>query len=418
MPKLGYSGRWALAGFCSSLASSATAKPPEPGFWLTGLAPRMKYGAVTCLAQDGAVAGGYTADIKAPGFTWTRSSGRDDFGSLAGMPVVSLASGLSDTGVVVGYTDDGSFKNMRAYRWTGSGPLQDLGLLPGETRSLAWGVSGDGNVVVGHAEHGQFTNFTGQAFRWTPTSGMQGIGKLTPGSLLSKALAVSRDGKVIVGENRNEAFTADAFVWTQATGMKALPKLANPAGTATADALSADGTVIVGRSASASGMIHAVRWVNGQIEDLVSGAYANLNSVAYAVSDDGTVVGGTLNGLGFVWTPATGFLKTEDYLELHGVEVPSDYQLEEIYAVSGDGLTIGGQARDLATGVREGFVATVPAGGGCKADCDASGELDIDDFICFQTRFAISDPYADCDASGELNIEDFICFQTAYAIGC
>jgi hypothetical protein len=54
----------------------------------------------------------------------------------------------------------------------------------------------------------------------------------------------------------------------------------------------------------------------------------------------------------------------------------------------------------------------------CYPDCDASGILNIDDFICFQTFYAIGDPYADCDASGNLNIDDFICFQTFYAIGC
>ncbi len=52
------------------------------------------------------------------------------------------------------------------------------------------------------------------------------------------------------------------------------------------------------------------------------------------------------------------------------------------------------------------------------ADCDASGGLSIDDFICFQTFFALGDLYADCDASGGLSIDDFICFQTYFAIGC
>ncbi len=54
----------------------------------------------------------------------------------------------------------------------------------------------------------------------------------------------------------------------------------------------------------------------------------------------------------------------------------------------------------------------------CDPDCDASGSLDIDDFICFQTLYAIGDPKADCDADGQLLIDDFICFQTLYAIGC
>ncbi len=54
----------------------------------------------------------------------------------------------------------------------------------------------------------------------------------------------------------------------------------------------------------------------------------------------------------------------------------------------------------------------------CFADLDGSGSLSINDFIEFQTRYAIGDPLADCDASGTLTIDDFICFQTLYAIGC
>ncbi len=54
----------------------------------------------------------------------------------------------------------------------------------------------------------------------------------------------------------------------------------------------------------------------------------------------------------------------------------------------------------------------------CYADCDESGTLNIDDFICFQTNFVLGDPSADCDASGSLNIDDFICFQTLFVLGC
>ncbi len=56
--------------------------------------------------------------------------------------------------------------------------------------------------------------------------------------------------------------------------------------------------------------------------------------------------------------------------------------------------------------------------GSCVADCDLSGALTIDDFICFQTFFALGDPAGDCDLSGTLTIDDFICFQTLFALGC
>ncbi len=54
----------------------------------------------------------------------------------------------------------------------------------------------------------------------------------------------------------------------------------------------------------------------------------------------------------------------------------------------------------------------------CYADCDGDGALTIDDFICFQTEFALGSKQADCDEDGVLSIDDFICYQTFFAIGC
>ncbi len=54
----------------------------------------------------------------------------------------------------------------------------------------------------------------------------------------------------------------------------------------------------------------------------------------------------------------------------------------------------------------------------CYADCDGSGSLNVNDYICFQTKFAIGDPYADCDGNGMRNVNDYICFQTEFALGC
>jgi hypothetical protein len=58
------------------------------------------------------------------------------------------------------------------------------------------------------------------------------------------------------------------------------------------------------------------------------------------------------------------------------------------------------------------------AGGGCLADCDASGQLDFFDFLCFQDAFAAGSLAADCDGSGVLDFFDFLCFQNAFATGC
>ncbi len=54
----------------------------------------------------------------------------------------------------------------------------------------------------------------------------------------------------------------------------------------------------------------------------------------------------------------------------------------------------------------------------CYPDCDQSGALNVNDYICFQTKFALGDPYADCDGNGIRNVNDYICFQTRFALGC
>jgi hypothetical protein len=60
----------------------------------------------------------------------------------------------------------------------------------------------------------------------------------------------------------------------------------------------------------------------------------------------------------------------------------------------------------------------------CYANCDSSTTppiLNVNDFICFQGKFAAGDPTANCDESTTppvLNVNDFICFQGKFAAGC
>ena len=60
----------------------------------------------------------------------------------------------------------------------------------------------------------------------------------------------------------------------------------------------------------------------------------------------------------------------------------------------------------------------------CYANCDnstAAPVLNVNDFICFQVKFAAGDTYANCDnstAAPVLNVNDFICFQSRFAAGC
>ncbi len=344
-----------------------------PGLWFVGAPPQTTGGSVQGLTADGGLAVGATGNgAITPGFTWTASGGRYDFGFEPGMPAHSPATAVDSTGqTIVGWASLASAAPVhRAYRRVGSGPLQDLGILAGTNRSFARGVSGDGSVVTGYAEFyndpPQFT-YLGQAFRWEAATGMVGLGYLRPNGTYSRANGISRDGTTIVGYSVSNGPFGDqeAFKWTAGSGMEALPGLPGaPFQSAEARAVNADGAVIVGGAPAPDSRYHAVLWTASGIEDL--GVLPGfLDSTAFAVDDAGTVVGGDLtNGSlahAFVWTPATSMLLLSDYLAGFGVSVPADYRLEEVFAISGDGLTFAGVARHLPTNRSEGFVATIPA---------------------------------------------------------
>jgi hypothetical protein len=91
---------------------------------------------------------------------------------------------------------------------------------------------------------------------------------------------------------------------------------------------------------------------------------------------------------------------------------------------------VAGRLRGWAWGENIGWVNLddinnyVGVGSACYANCDGSTStpaLTVNDFICFQSRFAAGDPYANCDGSTSmptLTVNDFICFQSRFAAGC
>ena len=96
--------------------------------------------------------------------------------------------------------------------------------------------------------------------------------------------------------------------------------------------------------------------------------------------------------------------------------------------ISGSGTAIltidpvmAADAGDYSVSVGGYLTSSVRLSVGCYANCDgstASPALNVNDFICFQQRFAAAEPVADCDRSGGLNVLDFVCFQSAFAAGC
>ncbi|HVP28588.1 MAG TPA: PEP-CTERM sorting domain-containing protein [Myxococcota bacterium] len=188
-----------------------------------------------------------------------------------------------------------------AFRWTASGGMVGLGFLPEENASYANGVSADGSVVVGNTG----LSF-GEAFRWTASGGMVGLGFL-PGGVDSQAYGISADASVVVGASGGQAFR-----WTASSGMVGLGTL--PRGTASnAYGVSADGSVVVGIGDTArNGPVQAFRWTASGGMVGLGFLPGGISSWATAVSADGsTVVGINFSegiGAAFRWTANDGMV--------------------------------------------------------------------------------------------------------------
>ena len=121
--------------------------------------------------------------------------------------------------------------------------FQGLGALPGGSSfSIAYDISADGSTVVGRS----YSETGLQAFRWTSSSGMVGLGNLPGASSgdFSEAYAVSADGSTVVGLATYNG--SRAFVWTQPTGMFSLGGLPGGNPSNRANAVSADGSIVLG----------------------------------------------------------------------------------------------------------------------------------------------------------------------------
>lgn len=257
--------------------------------------------------------------------------------------------------------------NTTAYRYRiGDAAVELLGILPPYARSRSLGISGDGEVVVGVNVAGMTEEF-GQAFRWTSTTGMVGLGYLAPGQAYSEATAISRDGSTIVGYVRQTTAFNQAFVWRDGTGMVGLPGL-DSTNDGRARAVNFTGTIVVGSSRPAQFVEAATMWVGGMPTNLgIPPGF--IRSRAFGVNDDGSVVVGQLDGGPFgqtaaIWTPARGMEPLSAYLAHYGIAVPPGINLitATATAVSADGMTIAGYGPN-ANGDSVGFVAHIPAPG-------------------------------------------------------
>ncbi|MEX2142253.1 MAG: hypothetical protein WD894_23495 [Pirellulales bacterium] len=327
----------------------------------------------TDVSADGRVVVGFSEPNI---FRWTRdiSIVRP---SRQGRPALS-----ADGSVVVGNYSTPE-NTLEPFRWVIGESFTPLGDFAGGYPfpiGRAFDVSADGRTVVGHGD----TAIGELAFRWTPETGMVGLGGID-----SRAHGVSADGTVAVGYTTGANSLPHAVRWSAQTGMLALPR---PNGTESSEAhaVSADGVVVVGVNVFASrfdrrARAQAFRWTANEglvlLDDLPG---SRVYSIAYDVSADGSVIvgsGDTLRADGsdtlgaFYWTQERGMVDLYDLLVSQGVTNLEGWRLSEVRGVSADGLTV------VGTGVHDGrieaFVATVPEPSGVILALLAAASLSL-----------------------------------------
>ena len=233
------------------------------------------------VSTDGSVVVGqstYSTPFAFEAFSWTQASGMIGLGFLPGGAQSSANAVSADGSTVVGFSEATGFTGGEAFRWTQSGGMVGLGFLPGGTQgfppggifSRANAVSADGSVVVGRSTAPNIA--LGEAFRWTQSGGMVALGVLAvttpgnlPGNTFSTANAVSADGSIVVGSSSSLSQpTGEAFRWSTTTGMQAIQGLLVASGVnmtgwtlASASGVSADGSVIVGNGQISSSQSEA-----------------------------------------------------------------------------------------------------------------------------------------------------------------
>jgi uncharacterized membrane protein len=290
---------------------------------------------------------------------------------------------------VAGNSGVGLFDQMRGFRWSQGSGLTDMGIVPG-VNYVALGISNDGSAITGDY---QPAGGASTAFRWTSGSGFQLLSSL-PGGDGSTATGISSDAQFIAGSSHagpisravrwngagapqdlgvlsgalNSTATAISgngmtvvgesdfapFVWTQAGGMQPLPTTGG-----IAFAVNFDGSVVAGFDGA-----DAARWNNGVLQLLPNLPGTDFAS-AYAVSGNGLLIGGAsadanFNNVATIWSDSLGAVNLNTFLPTFGIDL-TGWNLEICTAISFDGNTLVGQG--TFNGETRAWHATIPSPG-------------------------------------------------------
>jgi probable HAF family extracellular repeat protein len=244
-------------------------------------------------------------------FIWSRETGLVDLGTLPGTTTTGFgakALAINNLGEVAGFvgTDSGV---VHAFKWSASTGMVDLGIPPDGHHAFASGIN-DSGVVVG--EVWMRTGVAVRPFRWTKSRGMElldpppGFGARATGINVAGTIS----GSLIPANDPYGLDEVGAVMW-RPSGARVDISAGCATGHCEANALAINRAgQIVG--STAGGFPYVWSEARGMIELETSGS-------ATAINDLGHVTGTLYNGLGgFVWTDATGIRSLPIWAALGG----------------------------------------------------------------------------------------------------
>lgn len=345
--------RTALFVLASLIAMHTATRADTVSFQIIGV------GYATSVSAAGtAIAGNTAFDYET--FRWTEETGIVPLGRAtvpvlgrgAGLPEIS-ADGTRISATILGASEDYITQGL----WTeGAGwvetmpPVPPSGGLIDLAYGSAWGLSDDGQHLVGlywrPGHGGEFGDGLAHACIWSQRTGVVDLASVND----SRANDVSRDGRVVVGWQERYDGAWQPVVWVNG----ARTVLADTEAFAEATVVNADGTIVAGQDINEANWttVPALwRW-NGTswVESLMGTLPSNSSAYPNDMTPDGNTVVGTTTyagGMtGFIWTPGTGMVDVEDYLENHGVILDPNFDITSLTGISDNGDVMVGTGSD------------------------------------------------------------------------
>jgi len=208
--------------------------------------------------------------------------------------------------------------------------FRGIGVFPGGKGSGVRGMSADGSIIVGEADFPP----CGTGFRWSASTGLIALQQPGWSAGSTEASAISADGSTIVGNWYDLTGPYSQVVrWRQNSPTEILQfpfELSRSVGLA----INGDGTTVAGYFDSRGNPTRGFYWVQGAGAVVLPQLGPN-NTIATAMTRDGSNVLGDSNRQAFRWTSVTG---------MQGLGLWPGTDHSRALGVSGDGRVVVGES--------------------------------------------------------------------------